>query len=149
MTEAELEKEAEEWVKNNNYPYSSCPNIEKKLKQAYLAGAEPREKRIAELEKENAELQQKWLNESYEKAKLVEKWKRNGENIIQECRDIEGANAYYEHQLTNAKEIIKTLAGDLSMYSGNYQKELLEAKQFLKENSTYERIQKAKYNYTD
>ena len=33
--------------------------------------------------------------------------------------------------LTKAKEIIKTLADDLSMYSGNYQKELLEAEQFL------------------
>ncbi len=29
---------AEEWVKNNNYPYSHCSNIEKKLKQAYIAG---------------------------------------------------------------------------------------------------------------
>lgn len=47
---AELKQEAEEWVQNNNYPYSNCPNIEKKLKQAYLAGAEPREKCIAELE---------------------------------------------------------------------------------------------------
>lgn len=36
-------------------------------------------------------------------------------------------------KLTKAKEIIKTLADDLSVYSGNYQKELLEAKQFLKE----------------
>lgn len=35
MTEKEM---AEEWVQNNNYPYSNCPNIEKKLKQAYLAG---------------------------------------------------------------------------------------------------------------
>lgn len=62
--------------------------------------------KIAELEKENAELQQKWLNESYEKAKLVEKWKRNGECIIQECKDIEGANAYYKHQLTKAKALL-------------------------------------------
>lgn len=50
MTREELKQEVEEWVQNNNYPYSNCPNIEKKLKQAYLAGAEPREKRIAELE---------------------------------------------------------------------------------------------------
>lgn len=52
MTKEELKQEAEEWVQNNNYPYSNCPNIEKKLKEAYLAGAEPREKRIAEIEKE-------------------------------------------------------------------------------------------------
>ena len=55
MTKEELKQEAEEWVHNNNYPYSNCPNIEKKLKQAYLAGAEPREKHIAELEKEAEE----------------------------------------------------------------------------------------------
>ena len=35
--------------------------------------------------------------------------------------------------LIKAKEIIKILADDLSIYSGNYQKELLEAEQFLKE----------------
>ena len=52
MNEDELETEAKEWIKNNNYPYSNCPNIEKKLKQAYLAGAEPREKLIAELKSE-------------------------------------------------------------------------------------------------
>lgn len=55
MIKEELKQEAEEWVHNNNYPYSNCPNIEKKLKQAYLAGAEPREKHIAELEKEAEE----------------------------------------------------------------------------------------------
>ena len=38
------------------------------------------------------------------------------------------------NQLTKAIEIIKILADDLSMYSGNYQKELLEAEQFLKAN---------------
>ena len=64
------------------------------------------EKVEKQLREENAELQQKWLNESYEKAKLVEKWKHNGENIIQECKDIEGAKTYYEHQLTKAKELL-------------------------------------------
>ena len=35
MTEEEM---AEEWVKNNSYPYSNCLYIDKKLKQAFLAG---------------------------------------------------------------------------------------------------------------
>lgn len=96
-------------------------------------------KGIAELEKENAELQQKWLNESYEKAKLVEKWKHNGENIIQECKDIEGANAYYEHQLTKAKELLREIVdtpvfnqmgGELYENEG-YAELVKEAEQFL------------------
>ena len=37
MTKEEL---AEEWVKNNGYPFRDCPNIEKKLEQAFKDGAE-------------------------------------------------------------------------------------------------------------
>ena len=37
---AMFEKEAEEWEKNNCYPFSDCPNIEKSLKDAYQKGAE-------------------------------------------------------------------------------------------------------------
>ena len=53
MTKEELEKEAEEYIKANNLEwelecYRTSPIGE--VKQAYLAGAEPREKRIAELE---------------------------------------------------------------------------------------------------
>ncbi len=54
-----LEKEAEEWV-NNEYDNSYFPDCNFSAKrdaiQAYMAAAEPREKRIAELEKENADL---------------------------------------------------------------------------------------------
>ena len=38
MTEMTDEELAEEWVKNNSYPYSNCLYIEKKLKQSFLAG---------------------------------------------------------------------------------------------------------------
>ena len=94
-------------------------------------GERQSEKKIAEVEKENAELRKEWQEQ------------------VQKATDEGYARTLQTIQLTKAIEIIKTLADDLSMYSGNYQKELLEAKQFLKENSTYERIQKAKYNYTD
>ena len=54
-----LEKEAEEWV-NNEYDNSYFPDCNFSARKdaiyAYIAAAEPREKRIAELEKENAEL---------------------------------------------------------------------------------------------
>jgi len=32
------EEMAEEWVKKNNYPYSKCSHIEKKIKDSFLAG---------------------------------------------------------------------------------------------------------------
>lgn len=53
MTKDELKKEATEyaleWGDKTDGTYACC-------RDGYLAGAEPREKRIAELEKENAEL---------------------------------------------------------------------------------------------
>ena len=49
-------------------------------------------------------------------------------------------------ELSEAKKIIHKVCYEF----GVYDKDLMEkAKQFLKENSTYERIQRAKYNYTN
>ena len=47
MTKEELEKEAEEWLDER---YLKDMGVRKPCKRSYLAGAEPREKRIAELE---------------------------------------------------------------------------------------------------
>ena len=47
MTKEGLEKEAEEWLDER---YLKDMGVRKPCKRAYLAGAEPREKRIAELE---------------------------------------------------------------------------------------------------
>ena len=47
MTKEELEKEAEEWLDER---YLKDMGVRKPCKRAYLASAEPREKRIAELE---------------------------------------------------------------------------------------------------
>ena len=70
MTKEELEKEAEEWLDDERKyiiedDEGFLINIAKKVKEAYLAGAEPREKRITELEKENER-----LTVSYETLKL-------------------------------------------------------------------------------
>ena len=35
MTDEEM---AEEWVKENSYPYNDCPTIQDKLKRTFLAG---------------------------------------------------------------------------------------------------------------
>ena len=47
MTKEELEEEAEEWLDER---YLKDMGVRKPCKRAYLAGAEPREKRIVELE---------------------------------------------------------------------------------------------------
>ena len=72
----DLEKEAEEYA---DWFWGASPSMMKALAEAYTKGAEPREKRIAELEKENAELKEKL--EDAEKAqkqlaKAKELWKR-------------------------------------------------------------------------
>lgn len=64
MTKEELEKEAYEWTKKNISVGISMynPSIKIYCGEAYKDGAEPREKRIAELEKENAEIKDKLEN---------------------------------------------------------------------------------------
>ena len=138
MTEEELKQEAREWVQNNNYPYSNCPNIEKKIKQAYLAGAEPREKRIAELiqmlrkamirgRSMKAEEELKPIDTS--KYKITE----TGQVLKMtkdEMKDRKGLNK----QLAKAKELIEELSSSLSVVGecGEEECELLNrAEQFL------------------
>jgi len=80
--------------------------------KAYLASAEPREKRIAELEKENAELRKEWQEQ------------------VQKATDEGYARTLQTIQLTKAKEIIHKVCYEY----GIYDKDLMEeAKQFLKE----------------
>lgn len=59
MTKEELEKEADKYADDYATPDLNCSfraNMFEASKEGYLAGAEPREKRIAELEKEIARL---------------------------------------------------------------------------------------------
>ena len=88
------------------------------------------------LDKENEELKAK-----YESVSIIAH--NRGQFALSAMRE----NREYETKFTKAKKIIKTLADDLSMYSGNYQKELLEAKQFLEENSISECLRRATHNY--
>ena len=97
---------------------------------------------IAELEKENAELKEQC-------------------SILADCNTCTSTckteNIEMKKQLTKAKDILKGIV-DTPMYNQmggemyeneEYKELIVEAEQFLKENSTYERIQKTKYNYTD
>lgn len=88
----------------------------------YLESAEPREKRIAELEKENAELKSKNCWKTCEYAEPKSQW------ISQHIQDVE--------QLNKAKEIIKKLVHEfyylceLYNFATDYEC-LAEAEQFL------------------
>ena len=126
MTKEELEKEAEEYVKQNYCEVCimaddcKCGCIDCFTVQAYLAGAEPREKRIAELEAEVKEWKDKadlWcktanlkdhnimINKELEKENAeLKKLKRECETSL--CR---AEYQYNYEQLTKAKELLERL----------------------------------------
>ena len=92
MTEEELKKEAEEYALNQwegQIPWGV-------IQKAYYDSAEPREKRIADLEKENAELKKEVL-EVRQHLDLTEgEW---GKDLYKQI--------HYKTQLTKAKELLK------------------------------------------
>ena len=98
--------------------------------------------KVDELEKENAELKEaiKHFNPCCE-------W----DNDVHDCEFRHYAMEYGSN-LTKAKELLK-MALDWQCRCGNghptWQEVCAKIEQFLNEDSTYERIQKAKYNYVD
>lgn len=132
MTKEELRQEAQEsYTKllrqiNCGQDYN-CETYN----DGYIAGAEPREKRIEELEEEN-----ELIKNSDTLCKLIGEQKRK--------------IAKLEKENAETKEIIGNFLKEFERLNVlcNYQLRT-QAEQFLKENSTYERIQKAKYNYID
>lgn len=123
MTREELEKEAEEYALNtyemcsySDLPYASDRRARE---QAYIAAAEPREKRIKELEKENTELKKKNLDT--QDAVTMQMYTNRANKEIA------------DKQLTKAKEIIKLLLWDLRNRSYEPVKDVEQAEQFLKE----------------
>ena len=111
MTKEELEKEAEEYTEKH---WGASLSVIRALKQTYLAVAEPREKQIEELKKENAEL----------RARL------NAVNSL--TPELEKRSKLKSQQLTIAKDLLlRFIELDvLDCYSI-----VEEAKQFLKENA--------------
>ena len=108
MTDEELEKEALAKYKTGSYPQLH-PDF-RAFVHGYLSSAEPREKRIEELEKENAELKDK-----LERLALV------GNTAIK------GLN----YQLTEAKELLRKFLGAKSLEETFVAES--EAEKFLKE----------------
>ena len=124
MTKEELRKEATETIE-----WKCTPMIDRPLfVHAYITGAEPREKRIAELEKENAELrniaefqQSSNMSRYFENKKLKDEnveLKGEADSVLDNwCK---GGNPYphlkkRDEQFTKAKELIEELSSSLSV----------------------------------
>ena len=151
MTKEELEKEAYDYA--DKY-WGASPCVIRALKETYINSAEPREKRIAELEKEIVELDcQKNRNKAcYSCANATERCFKNeigcpcekyksykDENAELKNRNSElaGQKASLERWFGEAKELIEELSSSLSVVGecGEEECELLNrAEQFLKDS---------------
>ena len=135
MTKEELEKEATEyaleWGDKTDGTYACC-------RDGYLEGAEPREKRIAELEKENAELKAKanaLENANKAMVKELDDMTSGGISVLKNV-------VRSKEQLVQAKEILRGLYFIVQSridYENNtgIADEMWRAEQFLKEVDKY------------
>ena len=91
MTKEELEKEAEEYAEGMAKYYASThedcipSQFEKYLRNAYISSAEPREKRITELEKKVKSLGERCLQLQKDKGNLTDRV-RELENKLENIR---------------------------------------------------------------
>ena len=131
MTKEELEKEARDYANKNetrggSSSFGDITNYHD-LRQGYLAGAEPREKRIAELEKEKAE-----LKTDYE---VLSCSVGDFDELQNKLEEEQRKNNGLSDNLTKAKKIIKAL---LRLWNDVMTEEtvkalIAEAEQFLSE----------------
>ena len=146
MNREELEKEAEEktmqYMSEHTEKYN-CEttkletdnyNISREYgyRDGYLAAAESREKRIEQLEKENAELKEKL--EDTEKARNY--WKNSSFDWRHKCTSRKPFKAAVkaQKQLSKAKDLIEDMYDQIPSSHSDYYKDIMErARQFLKE----------------
>lgn len=128
MTEEELRKEATSTVEWENTTMIDRPLFV----HAYITSAKPREKRIEQLEKENAELKEKL--EDTEKAR--DYWKNSSFDWRHKCTSRKPFKAAVkaQKQLSKAKELIEDMYDQIPSSHSDYYKDVMErARQFLKE----------------
>ena len=154
MTKEELEKEADKWVKGNTEIIDDeelgmeCIK-EPQAKEAYLAGAEPREKRIAELEALiHAERKRQEQCDDIHLRKIAELEKENAElkNKLEHrnCLDCSNHSSKLrlrtlelEKEIADAKKLLRRLKSliedvcDINYLSKENCKLLVETEQFL------------------
>jgi molecular chaperone GrpE (heat shock protein) len=112
----------EKVAEDNKPPYAFCA-LDTKCelwKDGYSNGAEPREKRIAELEKENAELRKK--NLSLQDAVDMQMYTNKANKEIA------------DKQLTKAKVALRNVIDYLGQFCSDYPDCVIEAEQFLKDS---------------
>ena len=115
-------------IETDNYNIGS----EYGYRDDYLAAAESREKRIEQLEKENAELKEKL--EDTEKAR--DYWKDSSFDWRHKCTSRKPFKAAVkaQKQLSKAKELIEAMYDQIPSSHSDYYKDVMErARQFLKE----------------
>ena len=131
MTKEELKQEAEEYAEGMAKYYASThedcipSQFEKYLRNVYISSAEPREKRIEELEDE------------------LKKWKDEWQEQVQKATDEGYARTLQTIQLSKAKEILAKLLEEEknNMYwemngsdKSSYYEVRKQAEQFLKDS---------------
>ena len=84
-----------------------------------------------ELRKKTADYEARLMNSNLKNQSLSETLKVRDNEIDDLRKESDYEKNKHKEQLTKATKIIKILKDDLSVYSGNYQKEIAEAEQFL------------------
>ena len=134
MFEKEADKAETKMIVESNGVYSKFKNYKEGFKDGAEFGYNKAKAEDEYITPTFIEYVQKLEQENTELKEYNKYLKRKRQGGIQKQYNKVSIIKQQKEQLTKAKEIIKTLADDLSMYSGNYQKELLEAEQFLKES---------------
>lgn len=149
MTKEELEKEAykeAEKIKecqtepNNEYEKGFNNGEVRGYKDGYRDGAEPREKRIAELEKICKDLSDKF---DYQVKRVMKLEKENAElkeqcSILADCNtcvsDCKTENIEIKTQFTKAKVVLRNVIDYLGQFCSDYPDCVIEAELFLKDS---------------
>lgn len=144
MTKDELEKEAEEFTDSKKSFWRQGRTCIASVKQAYIAGAEPREKQIEELERKLEQTEKDLADYQFNYPTIKELQKENAElkeklEIEQNARgDWFGKAVTKDRRLNEAKEIIRELISMKSIYATCKEVEhrfttIAKAEAFLKE----------------
>lgn len=123
MTDEDLRKQATSTVEWENIPVLDRPLFV----HAYMTGAKPREKRIAELEKENSE-----LKDAIKHFNPCGEWNDD----VHDC-EFRHYAMEYGSKLTQAKEVMEGLMRFCRCFAQHHTEDIRykEAEQFLKEVS--------------
>lgn len=133
MAKEELEKEAEEKFESNNGDKDRKHYYDRMwFKAGYLAGAEPREKRIKYLEMTVGTLR----TFSNEQTTCIEELEKEYVELQEGLSVLNASNSFNKEQLTEATKIIKELLDtqyQLDPYRDIFKDRIIKAEKFLQE----------------